>query len=1145
MAGLVLALTTAGGMASARIAHARIAPAIAAPATSAPATSAPATSAPATATRAEATPMTTGARTARRGAPHRSVTPPVSVRVAPAYRITVRRGEAVSLEIPIPVALQGRDSVAFLVNRSLPGVAWGAGSGTFMSPSATVSMTVRVPADFAAGTHRLADVRFRSADGRGERVIVPVELTVPEADDADGADTRHLATAMEAPLESGNDDPPMATVRRAVPRATSARNAFTAAPPAGPVRAVRVAAAVTVVAAPRTLQVVSVSAPADLPGALSFTVDRTADVSGTGVPGTGASVAGPVTGRVASATGQVMLTVSVPSRALAGTQRVAAVRFESDAADAPVVVVPVQVEVPAVRALSVASASPMVHAVAGRTTSLRIVVSNAGNVHDTVLLAVAPPEQWRGELTESPRVGLAPGASVSREITLTAPREQVPGVTSLALHAVRGGPRAGDEADARQRQLVVPVEVLPATRGQSFGPVLGVSYSAVYVGDQAPVDAIGFTLSGPLARGVVMHGAWTQRAIGGSPGIARVGGGQLFPVLSLRHPRWQLDAGNAAADLGEVGGTLRSGRGLSGAYGDSAWQVQALLARPFLFGSESLDAGALAGVRLRARRGPIAWSAGAAHLRDPLLLRAQLDAVSVGAERVALGGIDARGELAWRQWEDGSALGAAAEFGRRADRVDWRLRATYAPGGSRAFARAQSDVTFTGGLAPSAARLGGMRLGFVGWYADDETADGSLQSTWGVGLMPQWRLGRLGSLGFEARTGASEAGGDVGRQSTATHILGLFASTRLGITMATTGATITRLDRTLMIPDLERAESSEQQLNWTAQLLVPLARGTFDVFSSLQRRYGADVFSTGQHDLTLRADQIALPMTGGRVTFGAAIGRITSLASGAHVTTQRVGLAAALPFDVQLRLDLERNPWIRSAATDRGAGWVTAFRFDRSFGTPPLLRFGRGRGVVFEDRNGNGVRDRGERGLGGILVRVGAEVAVTDATGTYRVTRPGAGIPELDERSLPFGYMLAPQVVRATHSALRDGATDIPVAPIGAVEVILEVAADSLRDARPIPLDAVLVSAVDARGRRFLAAAVTGGRTVFTALPPGEYHLEVDAAGVSEPLALVGAPPVVRIDGTAARQQVRVTLGPRRVRLFRAEPATRQRTGER
>jgi hypothetical protein len=123
MAGLVLALTTAGGMASARIAHARIAPAIAAPATSAPATSAPATSAPATATRAEATPMTTGARTARRGAPHRSVTPPVSVRVAPAYRITVRRGEAVSLEIPIPVALQGRDSVAFLVNRSLPGVA--------------------------------------------------------------------------------------------------------------------------------------------------------------------------------------------------------------------------------------------------------------------------------------------------------------------------------------------------------------------------------------------------------------------------------------------------------------------------------------------------------------------------------------------------------------------------------------------------------------------------------------------------------------------------------------------------------------------------------------------------------------------------------------------------------------------------------------------------------------------------------------------------------------------------------------------------------------------------------------------------------------------------------------------------------------
>ena len=48
-------------------------------------------------------------------------------------------------------------------------------------------------------------------------------------------------------------------------------------------------------------------------------------------------------------------------------------------------------------------------------------------------------------------------------------------------------------------------------------------------------------------------------------------------------------------------------------------------------------------------------------------------------------------------------------------------------------------------------------------------------------------------------------------------------------------------------------------------------------------------------------------------------------------------------------------------------------------------------GIVFDDVNGNGVRDPGEPGLPAVEVSNGVDVAVTDASGRYRVAdRPGA-----------------------------------------------------------------------------------------------------------------------------------------------------------
>jgi hypothetical protein len=52
-----------------------------------------------------------------------------------------------------------------------------------------------------------------------------------------------------------------------------------------------------------------------------------------------------------------------------------------------------------------------------------------------------------------------------------------------------------------------------------------------------------------------------------------------------------------------------------------------------------------------------------------------------------------------------------------------------------------------------------------------------------------------------------------------------------------------------------------------------------------------------------------------------------------------------------------------------------------------------GNGVVFDDRNGDGVREPGEPGLASVAVSNGREVVLTDASGAYRLPdRPGARV---------------------------------------------------------------------------------------------------------------------------------------------------------
>lgn len=920
----------------------------------------------------------------------------------------------------------------------------------------------------------------------------------------------------------------------------------------------RIAPAVSVSAAPRSVQLIAVSVPAEFGDAtdVSWTV-LVRDAAAAG----GVTVSGARSGRMLHDKARVLLTVSIPSGARAGRVPVADVHFtraqvttslvtledgeRRAGADTPTrtvvrervstatVIVPVDVQVTRVVGVHVASAGAMVHVASGAQGHVPVTITNDGNATDTLRLALTVPDGWRASFGDAGPVIVAAGASVTRDLRLSAPRQYLPGSSVVFVEAIRTDTQQPESEAARAaRQLAVPVQVVTPTRATTFGPLLGVTYSAVQLPGEAAVDAWGLTLTGPLSRGVDISASWTQRAIAGAPGLSRVGGGQLFPTVALRHARWRLDLGNAAADFGELGGLVRGGRGVSGTIGDTTRRLTAMVARPFLFDGVTRDAGVMAGMQLATMHRGLRITGGVSHLRDPLLTRGALDAITVGVASTIRGTTDARADLAWRQWEHGSALGAAAEVGRRTTAGEWRLRASSAPGGSAAMARAQHDVTLTGGH-----QLGATRLGVVGWYADDATFTGATHETRGVGLMPQWRLGRTGSLGFDLRLTGTQSGDASARQGSALQVIGGFGSTRVGRMTATSSASLTRLTRTVTLEQRALAPTSEQQLSWTTQLMLPTSLGALDLYSSVQHIAGAASFASGQHDLMLRVEQLAVPLLSDKVQLSGAIGRTTSLATREHVVTQRVGLSALLPFDTHVRLDLERNPWLRANGP---RGWTSALRIERSFGAPTMLRGGRGSGVVFEDRNGNGVRDPGERGIPNVVVRVGGEVTITDRSGTYRLTRPGGGVPMVDEQSLPFGLLVTPNGLRGVSSGMRDGRVDIPVSPTGTIDVQLDVEANAIvGELAKDVLQAVSVHAVDMRGGRHLARAVVNGVARFDALPSGTYRLEIDASAASEPLVVQGGMPTFTVTGDVGRQVVRVVLGARRVRMFRGAPVVR------
>jgi hypothetical protein len=81
-------------------------------------------------------------------------------------------------------------------------------------------------------------------------------------------------------------------------------------------------------------------------------------------------------------------------------------------------------------------------------------------------------------------------------------------------------------------------------------------------------------------------------------------------------------------------------------------------------------------------------------------------------------------------------------------------------------------------------------------------------------------------------------------------------------------------------------------------------------------------------------------------------------------------------------------------------------------------------GVVYEDANGNGRRDAGERGLGGVAVSNQHEVVETAADGSYALPRAGFGVVFV---SVPDGYRTVGPFWRTVPVSGAGGPADFPL----------------------------------------------------------------------------------------------------------------------
>jgi hypothetical protein len=811
------------------------------------------------------------------------------------------------------------------------------------------------------------------------------------------------------------------------------------------------------------------------------------------------------------------LTVGVPARALAGRRRVAQVRFATRGmAD---VVTPVEIDVEPIRRIDPLVTPALVGGRAGADVTLHLRLTNLGNAPDTVSVHVQAADTTNAVMVrgfDSEPIVLGVNTARDRVLRVALSRSIQPSVLAVAL-SVRG-------SDGVERSRAeASVEVVSSARADgASSPMLTTSVAAPLGGAArgAAMPALAVGVQGPVGHDLRIDGRWTRVATDdpmANAGLTRLGYYDLPPSLALASPSWRVAGGGSGARLTDLTGGSAWGVGAAGTLYGERWRGAAMIAQPG-FSRHDPTTGVLAGATASHRVGA-AWVTGSfAHmLEDQELFARRLDALSVGARIPTVLDATLDAEVAGRRWDGGSALGARIEAERRSAHDNATLRLLHAPGGSAAFAPARDE------LSASASRVLAPRwlLSGSGWLNSDGgvLTRGMHSSGWSV--QPQYSLSDRTSIALRAQASGFDMDGLGTRLRTGDRELSGVLSTRRN-TLYGSGSFGVGTNSRESANEATSLRFSERLVRSTTEVIGgwTSALGTLELDATAERNLRGTGLTPDRSRLGVRVDRLAVYPNWSGVYLSGSVQRSGWLGERQRATIATAALSSELPYRLRATLGLQHNSFF---APSMGR-WTTVIGVDRSVALP--RRHHHRSGIVYEDLNGNGMRDADEQGFAGAVVRSGSATVATSADGRFKL--PAVAQPTVDSRSLPVGWLPG-----AAPAAAAKGAVELAVIPTSVIEVDLVAVASSDGRVPSTDLRAVDVMARDAADHLWMARLTPSGIAVFDALPPGDYRLELDLSRLTEPLATAAPLPAFVVQAAPSRRRYSVPVMPRPLKMWR------------
>jgi len=765
-----------------------------------------------------------------------------------------------------------------------------------------------------------------------------------------------------------------------------------------------------------------------------------------------------------------LVTIGLPASAEAGRVDAAAVVFVSSS---DTVVVPVIVDVTPVRRIVLGARSRIDDLQPGERFDITFTVTNLGNAHDTVSVALTTPEDWRVSRTMFEPVVIAAGKSHGFTTRLNVPNNSGTGGFFVRVRAT-----GVDTTGVQERTITLTVGER-IVENTPPGPVLRTGFGTVSVDGASPEGIVQASVSGTVAADVSVDARIATTPNLGSNavrGLNRVGAFIGEPRLTLWAPTWRFEAGSSVTRFTDLTGVNAGASGVAFAFDGAEYEAGLLLGRPLY--TDNFDRGHLFGVRGGTNIGPARVSAAISSLDARAASQQKLTAVGVEGEMDALGLGTFGTELAWREYEQGNGLGWRVSFLRQNDRGHVNARVVHAPGGSAAFAQAVDEVTL------SADRSFGrfhMSASLLSASDDNPAFDAMTSHAWAI--TPQYQLTGNTAVRLSARGAAYDVRGATAFGNREAGVVAgvtsqrnqLFYSVELGVE---------RFTRSITLDD-QSFKASAPRYSWRGGASYLMPYGVLQLETSWDKTSDETV-SPNQLLIMMRADRMRFEFLPSSMYLNAEVAHQRWSGERSFVTT-RLGAGYTTPFGFDVSASIERNP-LASGLFGR-TPIVFALRVDRMIQLP-RLPYGSYRGRVFQDLNANGAWDVDEPGAAHVTVKRNGVRAVTDRNGVFTFWESRAPAPvEVETATLPHGWILAgpPAVTR-----------DIPLTSTSSVVVTLELGTPER--ARGVDVSQAIVVARDAAGREWIARRNGAETAIFDALPAGSYTLDFNFATSGEPL---------------------------------------------